>query len=131
MGPKKIPMAGVVETKASVTVDLADGSYTVVSWPYSNDVDLDNCGLLESGFQGGITARTSDSLYFWNEQTQSYDLPVFYSTASGEWRNYDQTPCTRVIKSGESFLIRLTPISGCTEWTSECQYDEPTYNMEP
>jgi len=131
MGPKKVPMTGTVVTQSSVTVDLAPGSYTLAAWPYANETELDNCGLLESGFEGGITARTSDLLYFWNPQTQSYDLPVFYFSPTGEWHNYNQSPCTRKLKPGESFLIKLAPGSNCTQWTSQCQYDAPTHDMKP
>lgn len=129
MGPIQLPMTGIIETTPAAAIDLQPG-YTLVSWPYTTEATLTDCGLVESGFKGDIRARTADMIYFWNPQTQAYDLPVFYYTGTGEWRYYDQTPCTRTLKPGESFLIRRQSSSQCSQWIAPCPHDVPTRNLQ-
>ncbi|MDX9704027.1 MAG: PKD domain-containing protein [Candidatus Auribacterota bacterium] len=131
IGPKHVPMAGIIETKDEILIDLEAGVYTLVSWPYANESSLRDSGLIESGFKGDTRARTADLVYFWNAETQGYDLPVFYFTGTGEWRNYDQSPTTKTLKPGESFLIKLQPSSPCTQWRVQRPYAKPTYTLEP
>ena len=117
-----LPMVGTVCMSDSVDIGLSTGAYSLVRWPYAENMELDNCGLKESGFTGGMTARTSDKIYFWNPVAQKYDLPVFYFTPTGEWRNYDHTPCTRKLNPGEAILIKLGASSGCSTWSSQRKY---------
>jgi len=118
-----LPMVGTVRMSAAVDISLQQGGYSLATWPYAQEIELDNCGLIESGFTGGVTARTSDQIYFWNPVSQSYDLPVFYFASSGEWRNYDYTPCTRKLKPGESILIKLQSTSGCSTWNTKRKWE--------
>ncbi len=121
-GTQLVPMVGIVEMADSVSIDIQPSYYNLVAWPYADAVELDNSGLLESGLEGGMTARTSDQIYFWDAELQRYELPVFYSSVANEWRNYDQTPCTRKIYPGEAVLIKTKSSSGFTNWTVQRKY---------
>ena len=129
-GTVTLPMVGTVRMTASVDIELEQGGYSLVTWPYAEKAELDNCGLISSGFTGNFTSRRSDQIYFWNAELQKYDMPVFYFSPTGEWRNYDQTPCTRQLKPGESILIKLQSSSGCTTWTPERNYMKSRQDFE-
>lgn len=130
-GQMVIPVVGVVSMDASVSIPITAGQYTIAGWPYAGDVSLDECGLIDNGFKGAMRAREADQLYFWNPQTQRYDLPVFYFTGTNEWRYYDQSPCSRTLKPGEGFLIRVQPDSACSSWNPQRPYDASTETMSP
>ena len=125
-----LPMVGIVRMTDSVDIALEQGGYALVTWPYGEEIELDNCGLVESGFTGGFTARTSDQIYFWNPVSQKYDMPVFYFPATGQWRNYDHTPCAKKIKPGESVLIKLNASSACSVWTTQRKYKKSTTSFD-
>lgn len=131
MSEQTVPVAGIVSMTESVDITLEPGTYTLVSWPYANAAALSECGLAESGFKGASRARTADQIYFWNPQTQSYDLPVFLFSGTNEWRFYDQSPCDRKLQPGEAVLIRLQPDSTCTTWHAPRPYEESTRQMAP
>lgn len=125
-----LPMVGKVRMSDTVNIEIEQGGYTLVTWPYADVVELDNCGLLESGFTGGVAARTSDQIYFWNPITQRYDIPVFYFESAAEWRNYDLTPCTKQLKPSESVLIKLKSSSQLTNWTAHRKYIKSRNDFE-
>lgn len=122
-----LPKAGLIKKHLPVEPrPVQTGSYTMVSWPFARAASLSECGFIDSGFKGSLRARTSDMIYFWNPQTQRYDLPVFYFSGTGEWRYYDQSPCTRKIQPGEAVLIRTQPDSTFTQWSiGQMPYPEP------
>ncbi|MEW6536579.1 MAG: PKD domain-containing protein, partial [Candidatus Auribacterota bacterium] len=129
-GIQLAPMSGIVEMADSVAINVQPGGYNLLTWPYADAVELDNSGLIENGFEAGMTARTSDQIYFWNPEFQKYDLPVFYSSVFNGWRNYDQTPCTRKIYPGESILIKPKPTSAFSEWNIQRKYIKSTRTLE-
>lgn len=126
-----LPKSGLIKTAAPAQpVPIAEG-YTLLAWPYTCETPLSQSYLTESGFKGDIRARTADQIYFWNPQTQRYDLPVFYFTGTGEWRYYDQSACQRSLKPGEAVLIRKQPGSSFSEWNiSGMPYPQPTSTLE-
>lgn len=130
-----IPIVGLVNMSEYSDVLLVLGGYKMVSWSYSDEVSLDNCGLIYSGFYGSTSSRTADKLYFWDTIVQNYDLAVFLykDTAKGisEWRYLDGTKCTRKLKPGEGFLIKLYYRSNCIIWRSARQYPQATRNLNP
>lgn len=131
MGSKLLPMVGLVEMDVTVNIPVTQGSYALATWPYDSEIAIADCGLIDDGFTGDVRARLSDQLYFWNEQTQRYDQPVYFFPDTGEWRYYDQTPCTKTLKPGESFLIKTTASSALTQWSVDRPYDQPTNDLNP
>ncbi|MDX9703051.1 MAG: PKD domain-containing protein [Candidatus Auribacterota bacterium] len=129
-GIQFVPMVGKVEMADSVTIDLQQGGYNLLAWPYADVVELSNSGLAESGFKGGLLARTSDQIYFWDPVLQRYELPVFYFVPLNEWRNYDQTPCNRKIYPGESILIKTQADSVFTQWNIQRRYIKSSNTLE-
>ncbi|MEW6536661.1 MAG: hypothetical protein AB1454_14795, partial [Candidatus Auribacterota bacterium] len=116
----------------AIDIPVSAGVYNVLSWPYETETGLDECGLVESGFKADITARRSDQIYFFNPQTQRYDIPVFYCNYPGYegWRYQDQTPCARTLKPGESVLIKTHADTPCTFWTAQRPYSAPQRSLQ-
>ncbi len=110
--PCTMPMAGIIENDDEIQIPIPAAVYTLCTWPYTVETSLDNSGLLEAGFRSGMASHMADQIFFFNPQTQAYDLAVFHCkvlTFINEWRYHDQTPCTRKLKPGESFLIKMLP----------------------
>jgi len=127
-----LPKCGFINVSDTVNVTVSPGVYNVLCWPFETETSLDECGLVESGFKAGITARRSDQIFFFNPQTQRYDIPVFYCDYPGYegWRYQDQTPCTRTIKPGESVLIKTHADTPCSTWQVQRPYLAPQRSMD-
>ncbi len=133
----KIPMVGKVQMEDIISIPIKTNDYTMAGWPYSTEVSLENSKLIENGFAGGTTSRVSDKIYFWNPQTQRYDLAVYYYTGEltpekpYRWRYMDNSQCTRTIKPGESILIRTISNSPFTTWQTVRPYPRTNNDLNP
>jgi len=133
VSPITLPMVGIVNAQDSVDITVNTNDYTTVSLPYEGEVMLDQSGLLECGFRSDSTSRKADKIYFFNPETQRYDLVVFhYISTNGsikEWRYMDQTVCNRKIKAGEAFLIKTNTTTLLTHWIVNRPYPKSNSNM--
>ncbi len=128
--PYILPMAGIVEMDETVDVTVLSNGYTLVTWPYGNPTPIEDAQLITSGFKGGIVSHLSDEIFFFNADTQAYDLAVYYCNlpAINKWLYHNQVPCTKILQPGESFLIK-TQNSTFSTWHVERPYN-PTKFME-
>jgi len=128
-----MPVCGTVIMEDSISIAINANDYTTVSYPFEGEIALNQSGLVESGLKSNTTSRTADNIYFYNAETQRYDLVVFhYKSANGavqEWRYMNQTPCTRKIKAGEAFLIKTNSMSALTNWVVNRPYPRSASNM--
>ncbi len=130
-GVTKLPKAGLVKTTLPDQALSIESDYAIISWPYSYAIELSESFLVESGFKGDIRSRTADQIYFWNAENQRYELPVFYYSPTGEWRNYDQSPCDKKLQPGEAVLIRRQSDSSFSSWNiGAMPYDAPSATIE-
>ena len=117
-GSQSLLLLGYVTTNAQTQV-VQNNGYTLAASTYPVTVSLTNSGLVASGFVGGTSMETSDSLQFFNPATQVFDVTVWYDSASGVWRNADGTTATRQLMPGESFVIvRGNWAAGNFTWTN-------------
>ncbi|MEW6536691.1 MAG: fibronectin type III domain-containing protein, partial [Candidatus Auribacterota bacterium] len=125
-GSQHISHTGNVALTEDADIPIIGTDYNPVTWPYAQPVSLSACGLIESGFTGGTTILNSDRIYFFNSQTQQYDLPVFlYQNGSVmQWRYMNQTQCTRILRPGETILIKKSGLSNLNTWHVKCPYSD-------
>lgn len=117
-GSQSLLLLGYVATNAQTQVVQNNGN-TLAASTYPVAVSLTNSGLVASGFVGGNSVSTSDTLQFFNPTTQLFDLTIWYDTGSGVWRNADGSVATRQLMPGESFVIsRGNWVAGNFTWTN-------------
>lgn len=117
-GSQSLLLLGYVATNAQTQV-VQNNGYTLAASTYPVAVSLTNSGLVASGFVGGTSLATSDTLQFFNPATQLFDLTIWYDTGGGVWRNADGSVATRQLMPGESFVIaRGNWAAGSFTWTN-------------
>ncbi len=115
---QSVLLLGLVATNAQTQEIQNDGS-TLAGSTYPVAVPLTNSALVASGFIGGASLPASDTLVFFNPETQLFDETIWYDTTSGTWRNADGGAATRALNPGEGFLInRLNRPAGNFTWTN-------------
>jgi hypothetical protein len=125
-GSRALNLVGLVTTSEQVQVVQNDG-YTLAASAFPVPVSLDQSGLLESGFEGGLSAFNSDRLIFFNPDGQQFDTTVWYNNGAGTWQYQGGTSVvTRHIMPGEAFLIRRRDrAGGDLTWTNPVPYTLP------
>jgi len=131
-GQATVQKCGSINIGQTVDIPIAHNGYTMVTWPYDKEVSLDQSGLLQSGILGGSTSRVADQIYFFNGQTQRYDLAVFYCSSPSvrKWKYMNLTDCTRKLKPGEAFLIKTISLSTFSNWHTVRPYGNTTLLLE-
>ena len=104
-GSQSILFSGFVATNAQTQM-VQNNGYTLAASTYPVAVPLANSGLVASGFAGGNSIASSDTLEFFNPTTQLFDLTVWYDSTGSVWRNADGSIATRRLMPGEAFVIR-------------------------
>jgi hypothetical protein len=104
-GNQDLLLTGFVATNAQTQVVQNNGD-TLAGSTYPVPVALADSGLIASGFVGGSSLATSDTLRFFNPATQLFDQTIWYDSSAGVWRNADSSIATRQLTPGEAFVIR-------------------------
>ena len=104
---------------------LFENGYTLVASMFPAEVDLDQSGLITSGFIGGFSLAQSDNLIFYNHATDQFDDKIWYDSVGGVWRHADASLATRKLQAGESFLIRRRNRGAAMTWSHPLPYTLP------
>jgi hypothetical protein len=117
-GGHDLLLPGLVATNAQTQVVQNNGD-TLAGSTFPVPVALADSGLIASGFVGGSSLATSDTLQFFNPATQLFDQTIWYDSSGGTWRNADGSAATRQLTPGEAFVIRRGnwPVGNFT-WTN-------------
>lgn len=117
-GRQNLLLVGCVSTNAQTQI-VQNNGYTLAGSAYPVPVSLADSGLVASGFVGGDSPITSDTLQFFNPATQLFDQIVWYDSSGGVWRNADGSVATRQLTVGEAFVIhRGNWVVGSFTWTN-------------
>lgn len=105
-GDQSVDLHGQVPRDIKAQTIFGGNRYTLVCSAFPVPVSLAQSGLLPSGFQGGASLVTSDNLLFFNPTNGQFDVKIWYDAAAAVWRNADASIATRLLRPGESFLVR-------------------------
>lgn len=117
-GSQGLLLVGSVATNAQTQI-VQNNGYTLAGSTYPVPVSLADSGLVASGFVGGNSPVTSDTLQFFNPATQLFDQTIWHDSSSGAWCNADGSVATRQLTPGEAFVIRRGNwAAGSFTWTN-------------
>lgn len=117
-GSQGLLLAGFVAINVQSQVVQNNGD-TLTGSTYPVPVALADSGLVASGFVGGSSLATSDTLRFFNPATQLFDQTIWHDSATSTWRNSDGSVATRQLIPGEAFVIRRGNwAAGSFTWTN-------------
>ena len=119
-------MVGTVSEGATATQTVADDGYSLAVLAYPTERSLGSLGLVGAGFTGSTRHRTSDKIYFYNAEIQTFTVFVWYDTGSGFWRYADGSYANSLqVIPGRVMLFERKSRGSSFDWTQSRPYTVP------
>lgn len=111
---KKMTLVGKL-SETDRSIDIEKGS-NPAGPSFRKVIELDDSGLVASGFTGDSNKYFSDTVEWWNKTTENYDK-VYYDPNDSTWKDWDGTETAKHIEPGEGFWVVVQSWNQGITWT--------------